>query len=93
MFGGEGGIRTHGSHKDYSGFRDRPVRPLRHLSDCSDIIPRFRTPNVLIASAARLSFDDFLTHSLPVVVVVWLVALLLLRYLIRRELGVIPAQR
>lgn len=47
-------------------------------------------PNVLIASAAGLSFDDFLTHSLPVVVVVWLVALVLLRYLFRRELGVIP---
>jgi hypothetical protein len=30
--GGEGGIRTLGSHKDYSGFRDRPVQPLRHLS-------------------------------------------------------------
>ena len=29
---GEGGIRTHGGHKDHSGFRDRPVRPLRHLS-------------------------------------------------------------
>ncbi len=29
---GEGGIRTLGSHKDYSGFRDRPVQPLRHLS-------------------------------------------------------------
>ena len=30
--GGEGGIRTHGTHKGYNGFRDRPVRPLRHLS-------------------------------------------------------------
>ncbi len=47
-------------------------------------------PNVLIASAANLSFDDFLTHSLPVVVVVWLVALFLLRYLFRRELAIQP---
>ena len=29
---GEGGIRTLGSQYDCSGFRDRPVRPLRHLS-------------------------------------------------------------
>ena len=49
--GGEGGIRTHGGPKDHSGFRDRPVRPLRHLSvkavywehPClgSQIIPEF----------------------------------------------------
>jgi hypothetical protein len=30
---GEGGIRTHGDHKGHNGFRDRPDRPLRHLSD------------------------------------------------------------
>jgi Na+/H+ antiporter NhaD/arsenite permease-like protein len=47
-------------------------------------------PNVLIGSAAGLSFTDFLTHSLPVVVVVWLTALFLLRYLFRRELAVRP---
>lgn len=47
-------------------------------------------PNVLIGSAAGLSFNDFLTHSLPVVVVVWLTALFLLRYLFRRELAVQP---
>ena len=29
---GEGGIRTLGNHEGCSGFRDRPVRPLRHLS-------------------------------------------------------------
>ena len=28
--GGGGGIRTHGTRKGYNGFRDRPVRPLRH---------------------------------------------------------------
>jgi Na+/H+ antiporter NhaD/arsenite permease-like protein len=44
-------------------------------------------PNVLIASAAELSFNDFLTHSLPIVVVVWLAALALLRYMFRAELG------
>ena len=30
--GGEGGIRTHGGPKDHNGFRDRPIRPLWHLS-------------------------------------------------------------
>ncbi len=29
--GGEGGIRTHGTLR-YNGFRDRPIRPLWHLS-------------------------------------------------------------
>jgi Na+/H+ antiporter NhaD/arsenite permease-like protein len=47
-------------------------------------------PNVLIASAAGFSFNDFLTHSLPVVLVAWLVALGLLRYLFRNELAQRP---
>jgi Na+/H+ antiporter NhaD/arsenite permease-like protein len=47
-------------------------------------------PNVLIGSAAGLSFNDFLTHSLPVVVVAWLVTLWLLRLIFRRELAVQP---
>jgi Na+/H+ antiporter NhaD/arsenite permease-like protein len=50
-------------------------------------------PNVLIGSAAGLSFNDFLTHSLPVVVIAWLAALLLLRLLFRKEMAVIPATR
>ena len=33
--GGESGIRTHGSHKGYNGFRDRPIQPLWHLSGCA----------------------------------------------------------
>ena len=33
FFSGEGGIRTLGSQIGYSGFRDRPDRPLRHLSN------------------------------------------------------------
>jgi Na+/H+ antiporter NhaD/arsenite permease-like protein len=48
-------------------------------------------PNVLIASASGLTFTDFLTHSLPVVLVAWLAALLTLRFLFRRELAEIPA--
>ena len=47
-------------------------------------------PNVLIASAAGFSFNDFLTHSLPVVVIAWLAALALLRYLFRSDLAVEP---
>ncbi|PJH75096.1 MAG: citrate transporter [Anaerolineae bacterium CG_4_9_14_0_8_um_filter_58_9] len=45
-------------------------------------------PNILIASAANLTFDQFLTHSLPIVVAVWLAALLLIRFLFRRELSI-----
>ena len=47
-------------------------------------------PNVLIASAAGFSFNDFLTHALPIVAVAWLTALLLLRYLFRAELSQRP---
>ena len=43
-------------------------------------------PNVLIASASGLTFNDFLSHTLPVIVVAWLAALALLRYLFRAEL-------
>lgn len=48
-------------------------------------------PNVLIGSAAGLSFNDFLIYSLPIVVVAWIAALLLLRYLFRDELSKLPA--
>jgi Na+/H+ antiporter NhaD/arsenite permease-like protein len=47
-------------------------------------------PNVLIGSAAGFTFIDFLTHSLPVVIVAWLVALVLLRMLFRTEIAVTP---
>ncbi len=43
-------------------------------------------PNILIGSAAGLSFNDFLTHSLPIVLVLWVAAVLVLRYLFRGEL-------
>lgn len=44
-------------------------------------------PNVLIGSAAGLSFNDFLIHSLPIVAVAWVATLFLLRYLFRDELS------
>jgi Na+/H+ antiporter NhaD/arsenite permease-like protein len=47
-------------------------------------------PNVLIGSAAGFSFNDFLVHSLPIVLIVWLAALFLLRFLFRRELAIPP---
>lgn len=43
-------------------------------------------PNVLIGSAVPFSFGDFLTHTLPVVVVVWVALLALLLWLFRKEL-------
>jgi Na+/H+ antiporter NhaD/arsenite permease-like protein len=48
-------------------------------------------PNILIASAANLSFTDFLIHSLPLILVVWLAALGLLCFLFRKELAVQPS--
>lgn len=48
-------------------------------------------PNVVIAAAAGFSFNDFLTHSLPIVFFAWLAALFTLRYLFRDELKIIPA--
>lgn len=47
-------------------------------------------PNVLIGSAAGLSFTDFLIYSLPIVMVAWAGALYLLQYLFRKELSVHP---
>jgi Na+/H+ antiporter NhaD/arsenite permease-like protein len=47
-------------------------------------------PNVLIGSAAGLSFNDFLIYSAPIVLVSWAGALFLLRYLFKRELSKRP---
>jgi Na+/H+ antiporter NhaD/arsenite permease-like protein len=43
-------------------------------------------PNILIGAAAPLTFNDFLLHSLPVVIVTWLLVLLLLLWLFRKDL-------
>jgi len=50
-------------------------------------------PNVVIASAAGFSFNDFLTHSFPIVLVAWIAALLLLRFLFRHDLKELPANK
>ncbi len=47
-------------------------------------------PNVLIGSSAGLSFNDFLTHSLPVVFFSWLGAITLMRFLFKKELSKRP---
>jgi Na+/H+ antiporter NhaD/arsenite permease-like protein len=47
-------------------------------------------PNVIIGSAAGFSFNDFLTHLAPIVLVAWLVALVTLRFLFRQELAEKP---
>lgn len=47
-------------------------------------------PNVLIGSAAGFSFNDFLIYSMPIVIVSWAGALLLIRYLFREELSKRP---
>jgi Na+/H+ antiporter NhaD/arsenite permease-like protein len=47
-------------------------------------------PNVLIGSAAGFSFNDFLTHLGPVVLLAWLATLLLLRVIFRQELAQTP---
>lgn len=49
-------------------------------------------PNILIASVSGFSFQDFLTHALPVVVLAWAGALGLLLVLLRRELAVSPTE-
>jgi Na+/H+ antiporter NhaD/arsenite permease-like protein len=45
---------------------------------------------VLIGSAAGFSFNDFLIYSMPIVLVCWVGALLLIRYLFRTELSKRP---
>jgi len=47
-------------------------------------------PNILIGSAAGLSFNDFLVNALPVVIIAWIVVLGLLLYLFRKDLSKKP---
>jgi len=47
-------------------------------------------PNIMIGSAAGFSFNDFLVHALPVVLVTWAVTLLFFRFLFRKDLKAKP---
>lgn len=43
-------------------------------------------PNIMIGSAAGFSFNDFLTHSLPIVFVAWIATLFVLKVVYRKEM-------
>lgn len=47
-------------------------------------------PNIMIGSAAQFSFNDFLLHSLPIVLVTWVCTLALFRFMFRKELSTEP---
>lgn len=47
-------------------------------------------PNIMIGSAASFSFNDFLIHSLPIVLVTWVFTLILFRFLFRKDLAKEP---
>ncbi len=49
-------------------------------------------PNILIASAANLTFFDFLRNSLPIVLITWLVSLATINFLFRNDLRSINHQ-
>ncbi|MFC2079164.1 ArsB/NhaD family transporter [Candidatus Bipolaricaulota bacterium] len=49
-------------------------------------------PNILIGSAAHLSFNDFILHLGPIVLVVWLFAVALLLFMFRRTLWHTPTR-
>lgn len=49
-------------------------------------------PNIIIGAAAGFTFVDFLTHLGPIVLVAWAAALLLLRFIFRRELAQAPTR-
>lgn len=47
-------------------------------------------PNIMIGSAAAFSFNDFLVHSLPVVLVAWVFTLILFKFMFRKDLAKEP---
>lgn len=47
-------------------------------------------PNIMIGSAAAYSFNDFLVHSLPVVLLAWFATLLLFRIVYRNDIKKAP---
>lgn len=44
-------------------------------------------PNIMIGTAANFSFNDFLLHSLPIVIVTWIFTLVLFRFIFRKDLA------
>ncbi|MAZ56644.1 citrate transporter [bacterium] len=47
-------------------------------------------PNIMIGSAANLSFNAFLEHTLPVVIVTWIITLAFFKLLFRKDLAQEP---
>lgn len=47
-------------------------------------------PNIMIGSAVGFSFNDFLIHSLPVVIVSWLATLVIFRLIYRQDIAKRP---
>lgn len=47
-------------------------------------------PNIMIGSAAGFSFNDFLVHALPVVLITWIITLAFFRFLFRKDLKAEP---
>ncbi|MFT5036495.1 MAG: Na+/H+ antiporter NhaD/arsenite permease-like protein [Candidatus Azotimanducaceae bacterium] len=47
-------------------------------------------PNIMIGSAAAFSFNDFLIHALPVVLVTWVFTLILFKFLFKKDLAQKP---
>ena len=47
-------------------------------------------PNIMVGSAAGFSFNDFLVHSLPVVLVTWALTILLFRVMFRKDFAKKP---
>ena len=48
-------------------------------------------PNIMIGSAADISFNDFAIHMAPITFVSWVAVLIALKFLFRKELAVKPA--
>ncbi len=62
------------------------------LSDTADVGTSVGDPaSVLVASASGYSFTDFLTHSMPIVLVAAIITLVMLRFLFRDELSKKPS--
>ena len=49
-------------------------------------------PNLMIGSAANISFNDFAIHMVPPVLIAWIGVLILLKYLFKEELAETPAE-
>lgn len=47
-------------------------------------------PNIMIGSAAGFTFNDFLVHALPIVVVTWIITLFVFKLLYHKDLAAKP---